>query len=388
MSAATFLRDSLAVAETELRQFRRNRSAILISLVVLPLFFTVSLGAGQGGAGTSFSPTADIPIGFVDNDNSVASLRLWQTLSRSPDFHNLIQSYNEQAAIAELGTKRVYAVIVVPKGFQNDLESGNQARLTLYTDDSEPGVSDQIQSTLTGYAQNFDPNLEVQPVMSQLKKQSVAGVGVVRKGAVFASFNVGLTTILAIVQIFSVFYEIAGGMARERDEGTYARLLASPIPIGSIMFGKTLFDILLSVLRTFIVLGIGLYGYGARPSTDLGTILALSLIVALVTMGIGFVAAALKLGQRAVVIITFFLILFLFAFSGLVIDSNLLVGISQTISYSLPFTYAFDALRRTILLGVPLLSLTFDLEYMIGSIVVSFALAFVLLHSFRERLVT
>jgi len=388
MSVATFLSDSLAIAETEFRQFRRNRSAILISLVVLPLFFTVSLGAGQGGAGTSFSPTADIPIGFVDNDNSIASLRLWQTLDRSPDFHNLIQSYNEQAAIAELGTKRIYAVIVVPKGFQNDLENGNQARLIVYTDDSEPGVSDQIQSTLTGYAQNFDPNVEVQPHVSQLQKQSIAGVGVVRKGAIFASFNVGLTTILAIVQIFSVFYEIAGGMARERDEGTYARLLASPIPIGSIMLGKTIFDILLSVLRTFIVLGIGIYGYGAKPSTDFGTILVLSLIVALVTMGIGFVAAALKLGQRAVVIITFFLILFLFAFSGLIIDSNLLVGISQAISYSLPFTYAFDALRRTILLGRPLLSLTFDLEYLIGSIIVSFALAFVLLHSFRERLIT
>jgi ABC-2 type transport system permease protein len=388
MSVATFLSDSLAIAETEFRQFRRNRSAILISLVVLPLFFTVSLGAGQGGAGTSFSSTADIPIGFVDNDNSIASLRLWQTLDRSPDFHNLIQSYNEQDAIAELGTKRIYAVIVVPKGFQNDLENGNQARLILYADDSEPGVSDQIQSTLTGYAQNFDPNVEVQPHLSQLQKQSIAGVGVVRKGAIFASFNVGLTTILAIVQIFSVFYEIAGGMARERDEGTYARLLASPIPIGSIMLGKTIFDILLSVLRTFIVLGIGIYGYGAKPSTDFGTILVLSLIVALVTMGIGFVAAALKLGQRAVVIITFFLILFLFAFSGLIIDSNLLVGISQAISYSLPFTYAFDALRRTILLGRPLLSLTFDLEYLIGSIIVSFALAFVLLRSFRERLIT
>ena len=210
MPLATFLTDSLAVAENEFRQFRRNRSAILISLVVLPLFFTVSLGAGQGGAGTTFSPTANIPIGFVDNDNSVASIRFWQTLAGSPDFHNLVQSYNEQAAIAELGTKRIYAVIVVPKGFQNDLNSGSQTRLLLYTDDSEPGVSDQIQSTLTGYAQNFDPNVEVQPHLSQLQRQSVAGVGIVSKGAVFASFNIGLTTVLAIVQIFAGFYEIAG----------------------------------------------------------------------------------------------------------------------------------------------------------------------------------
>jgi ABC-2 type transport system permease protein len=388
MSVATFLSDSIAVAENEFRQFRRNRSAILISLVVLPLFFTISLGAGQGGAGTTFSPTADIPIGFVDNDNSLASLRLWQTLTSSPDFHNLIQSYNEQATIAELGTKRIYAVIVVPKGFQNDLENGNQASLILYTDDSEPGVSDQIQSTLTSHAQNFDPNVEVQPHLSQLQRQSVAGVGIVTKGAVFAGFNIGLTTVLAIVQIFAAFYEIAGGMSREREDGTYARLLVSPIPIGSIVLGKTLFDILLCIIRTFTVLGISVYGYGARPNTDLLTLLALSLIVALVTMGIGFVAASLKLGQRAVVIIEFFLILFLFAFSGLIIDINLLTGISQVIGNLLPFTYAFDALKRTILLGRPLLSLTFDLEYLIGSILASYAIAFVLLHVSRERLIT
>ncbi|MGP8068688.1 MAG: ABC transporter permease [Candidatus Bathyarchaeia archaeon] len=388
MSVATFLSDSIAVAENEFRQFRRNRSAILISLVVLPLFFTVSLGAGQGGAGTTFSPTAGIPIGFVDNDNSVASLRLWQTLSSSPDFHNLIQSYNEQAMIAELGTKRIYAVIVVPKGFESDLESGNQAKVILYTDDSEPGVSDQIQSTLTGYVQNFDPNVEVQPHLSQLQQQSVAGVGIINKGAVFAGFNIGLTTVLAIVQIFAGFYEIAGGISREREEGTFARLLVSPIPIGSIVLGKTLFDILLTIIRTFTVLGISVYGYGAKPNTDLLTLLALSLIIALVTMGIGFVAASLKLGQRAVVIIEFFLILFLFAFSGLIIDINLLVGISQVIGTLLPFTYAFDALKRTILLGRPLLSLTFDLEYLIGSILASYAVALVLLHVFRERLVT
>jgi ABC-2 type transport system permease protein len=388
MSVTTFLNDSIAVAENEFRQFRRNRSAILISLVVLPLFFTVSLGAGQGGAGTTFSPTANIPIAFVDNDNSLASLRLWQTLSSSPDFHNLIQSYNEQAMVAELGTKRIYAVIVVPKGFQNDLESGNQAKLVLYTDDSEPGVSDQIQSTLTSYVQNYDPNVEVQPHLSQLQQQSVAGVGIINKGAVFAGFDIGLTTVLAIVQIFAGFYEIAGGISREREEGTFARLLVSPIPIGSIVLGKTIFDILLTIIRTFTVVGISVYGYGARPNTDLLTLLALSLIIALVTMGIGFVAASLKLGQRAVVIIEFFLILFLFAFSGLIIDINLLVGIPQVIGNLLPFTYAFDALKRTILLGRPLLSLTFDLEYLIGSILASYAVALVLLHVFRERLIT
>jgi ABC-2 type transport system permease protein len=387
MPFSTFVTDSWAVAENEFHQFRRNRSAILISLVVLPLFFTASLGAGRGGAGTTFSPTADIPMAFVDNDFSVASLRLWQTLTSSPDFHTLVQSYDEQQSIGTLGTKHIYAVIVVPKGFQNDLNSGHQARIILYTDDSEPGVSDQIQSTLTNYVQNFNPNIEVQPTLTQAQRQSISGVEIIQKGANFAGFNVGLTIVLAVVQIFAGFYEIAGGMAREREEGTYARLLVSPIPIGAIILGKTLFDILLSIIRTFIVLGLAIYGYGARPNTDILTLLVLSLLVALVTMGLGFVASALKLGQRAVVIVEFFLILFLFAFSGLIIDKELLVGASQIIANLLPFTYAFDALRRTVLLGKPLLSLAWDLEYMIGSAILFYATSFVLLLKSRERLI-
>jgi ABC-2 type transport system permease protein len=387
MSIANFLRDSVAVAANDFRQFRRNRSAILISLVVLPLFFTVSLGAGQGGAGSTFSPTADIPIAFVDNDNSLASIRLYQTLSSSPDFHNLIQGYTEDAARAQLGTKRIYAVIVVPKGFQDNLRNGT-SQVILYTDDSEPGVSDQIEATLTTYVQSFDPNVEVQPYQTEFQKGAVGGVGIVQKGAVFAGFNVGLTIVLAIVQIFSCFYEIAGGMAREREDGTFARLMVTPVQTGSIMLGKTIFDVILGVARTFIVLGISIGGYGARPSTDLGTLLALSLLVAFVSMGLGFVTSALKVGQRAVVIIEFFLILFLFAFSGLIIDTQLLVGISQVIGNLLPFTYAFDALRRTVLLGVPLLSLTGDLEYLIGSTIVFYSFAFILLRVSRERLIS
>jgi hypothetical protein len=72
----------------------------------------------------------------------------------------------------------------------------------------------------------------------------------------------------------------------------------------------------------------------------------------------------------------------------LIIDTNLLVGVPQVIGNLLPFTYAFDALKRTVLLGRPLLSLTFDLEYLIGSILASYAFALVLLHVSRERLIT
>jgi ABC-2 type transport system permease protein len=382
MSRFEFLNDVLAVAGNEFRQFRRNRTAILISLVVLPLFFTVSLGAGRGGAGTHFSATANIPIAFVDNDATIDSSRLLQRLVSSGDFNRLLLGYAEDHAISQLGTGRIYAVIVVPKGFHANLASRQAAQLVVYADDAEPGVSDQVSTTLRSDVQNFNPNVEVQATQNT----GLTQVEIIQKGAIFSSFNIGLVIILGVVQIFATFYEIAGGMSREREEGTLARLLTTPAGIPAIMLGKTLFDSIIGTVRSLIVLGISVYAYGARPSTDLGTLLIISLLIAFMTMGFGFLVSALRVGARAVVIVEFFLVLFLFAFSGLVIDKELLRGISKTISNILPWAYGFEILRRTVLIGRPLLSLTLDLEYIIAATLGFYAAAYVLYARSRERL--
>lgn len=375
------LSDVLAIAGNEFRQFRRNRSAILISLVVLPLFFTVSLGAAGGGATSSFSPTANIPIAFIDNDLSPDSSRLLQTLRSSGDFDNLLLGYREDNALALLGTGKIYAAIVVPRGFHDNLASNQTSDLILYSDDGEPGVGDQISSTLRTDVQDFNPKVEVQP-----ERRGLSQVEVVQKGALFSSFNIGLVIVLGVVQIFATFYEIAGGMSREREDGTLARLLVSPTGIGTIMLGKTLFDSMLGTVRTFIVLGLATYLYGARPSTDLATLVIVSLLIALVTMGFGFLISALRVGPRAVVIVEFFLVLFLFAFSGLVIDKELLRGVSQTISNILPWDYGFDILRRTVLIGRPLLTLTYDLQVILAATALFYIISYVIFALSRERL--
>jgi ABC-type multidrug transport system permease subunit len=375
------LRDTVAVAGNEFRQFRRNRTAILISLVILPLFFTFSLGAGSGSATTHFSPTANVPIAYIDNDLSTDSGKLLQSLRSSGDFNNLVLGYREDNALAVLGTGKIYAAIVVPEGFQSALMGNMTSNIILYADDGEPGVADQISATLRGDVQNFNPKIEIQTTTKGL-----AQVEVILKGTLFTGFNLGLVIVLGVVQIFATFYEIAGGMAREREDGTLARLLVSPAGIGSIMLGKTLFDSVLATIRTLTVLGLAVFFYGARPNTDIGTIMVASLIVALVTMGFGFVMSAIRVGPRAVVIVEFFLVLFLFAFSGLIIDRELLRGISKAISYVLPWTYGFEILRRTVLVGRPLLSLTSALQFVIAATIAFYAASYAIFALARERI--
>ncbi|HKM77327.1 MAG TPA: ABC transporter permease, partial [Candidatus Bathyarchaeia archaeon] len=113
-----------------------------------------------------------------------------------------------------------------------------------------------------------------------------------------------------------------------------------------------------------------------------------SLLLALLTMGLGFIVSALKVSTRTVVIMEFFIVLSLFAFSGLVVDRDLLPGIAQVIATYLPFSYGFDALRQTILVGRPLLSLTTDIQIIVGTTACFYILSLIMFAKFKERLAT
>lgn len=377
-----FITDINAVILNEFRVFKRRYAAIIISLIILPLFFTASLGGSSGEAGMQFSPTAQIPIAFIDNDQSVASNKIYEMLVRSGDFNNLKQGYREENAIAALGTGKIFAAIIIPKDFQEKVLQNQISNIVLYVDDGEAGLSDSIFAAVDANLQRFTLDQSQQSQSSELSQ-----IDIIRKGAIFSGFAVGLTIMLAFVVIFATFYEIAGGMSREKENGTYARLMVSPISLGSIMIGKTVYDLVLNIVRTLFVLGLGFYVYGARVNTDVGTIIIISLLISILTMGFGFLISALGVKVRTIIIIEFFLILFLFAFSGFIIDRELLRGFSQTISYLLPWAYGIDLYKRAILIGQPLLSLTEQLLFVGISTIVFYFLSYLILRISRERLI-
>jgi ABC-2 type transport system permease protein len=384
MSGLKVPRDILAVVSNELGVFRRNRSAILISLIVIPFFFTVSLGAGQGSAAT-FQPTAALPIAFVDNDLSVASGRLYETLVRSEMFNRLIQGYREDNALAALGKGSIYAAVVIPKGFQDRLMHNQPGTIIVYVDDGAPGVGNAVLSAVNATVQTYNPSTEI-TTSAYVEVAGFSTIQVVLKGTRFSGFALGLTITMSLVIVFATFYEIAGGMSREREEGTYARLLVSPVSLGAIMIGKTLYDLGLNFVRVIVVLGLAIYVYGVRLNTDFVTLLAGAVLIALLTMGFGLLISSLGVGLRAVVIIEFFLILFLFAFSGFILDKELMKGIPQIIATYLPWSYGIEILKRTILSGTPLLSLTSQLQFVGFSIVLFYALSYIFLKLARGRL--
>lgn len=384
LGVLNLLRDILSIAINEFRLLHRNRTAMLISLVILPGFFIFSLGGATGGTDpVGTEPVSMVHIAYVDEDNSEVSSRLLETLLQGGHFNELKLGYTRESSLQSLGTGRIYAVIVVPKGFGEHIRNGQSSTILLYSDDGEPGLSDSVLVHLQEAVSSFDQNTlaELAPDTRQ------PAVAVIQKGTTFSGFDVGLAIVLGVVQVFATFYEIAGGISRELEEGTYSRLLLSPTNIWSVLLGKTIYDAILGTARSALVISIAIYAYGASPNADFGSLLAISLLIALVTMGVGFVVSSLRISARTVVIMEFLLVILLFAFSGLIIDKELLVGVSSTVADLLPWSYGFEALRRAILLGHSLGELAYPLGVMAGVTVVLYLAAFAMFSRMRERLV-
>ena len=180
-----------------------------------------------------------------------------------------------------------------------------------------------------------------------------------------------------------VFVFITSGMSlvNERSAGTMARFLATPVKPTQILGGYTLgFGALALVHSSVIVLiALTLIGFPCEGSIALVVLIAVSLALASVTLGLlvsGLASSAFQVIQLMLLFVVPQILL-----CGL-FDLSYAPGWLQTISACLPLTYGVDALRAIMLRGAGLAQVGLDLAIVWGFIVAFFVLASI---GFRKK---
>src|SRR5437867_12984741 len=110
----------LAVAERDLRRFRRNR-AFIIPMVLMPIVYLVILGKAMGG------DLHGLSIALVDQDHGPSAVvvrdRL-QTLQQSRSLFRLASEPDPTTAVARLREGVYKAVVIVPADFSAEVSRG------------------------------------------------------------------------------------------------------------------------------------------------------------------------------------------------------------------------------------------------------------------------
>jgi ABC-2 type transport system permease protein len=317
------LRVTFAITWKELQVTFRDRGLLAI-LFLLPLVFSALFSLSQQGAldvATGVTPIT-VRVFVVNGDEGNSGRQIVAALEQMAmlDVEELA-SANE--ADRRVGEGERAAAIVIPAGFSAGIDAYRPQRIKVVVDPAQGSIADVVVG-LTGYAaapvsvqgellhgtrsfldqsgliRNAPPEavraVEAQTVgaiMEQLQAmQAEPPISVVPKGIGVDSEPINLLDsfmpAFAVMFAFFLVGHIGQTFHRERDEGTFRRLLASPLSRSSIIAGPMVAYVIVVVLQVVFLFGIGAGLFKLDIGDSLIGLLAVS-------VALGFTVATLGL---------------------------------------------------------------------------------------------
>jgi ABC-2 type transport system permease protein len=301
---------ALRIAAKDLRQRVRDRSAIMLAVVVpLALAAIFSLLFGPASTPSPFAyavsdaDRSDLSRAFTGQVLAELEERGIVTVSELP--------VSEARAAVRDGD--LDAVFVFPAGFAQDVRSQRPASLDVVGSVDAATATDVARSVATSYAEGLNAaRVAVAALVRAEPGLTPAEIQEVAEQTVHGAAPVALQDISATARLLDTKTYFAAGMAvfflmftvqfgvssliEERTEGTLPRLLAAPINRASIVLGKLLTSVVLGVVSiSVLVVGTSVL-LGASWGNPVGVAL---LIVAGVLAATGITAVIASLARTA-----------------------------------------------------------------------------------------
>jgi ABC-2 type transport system permease protein len=274
----------------------------------------------------------------------------------------------EEQALHAVESGAAAGAVIIPKGFGDALLNGRQAYVILQTDNSKITSSQLVQSAVNTSTRSLlelvSARLGATPVEVILRPIS----GRPQTGDTFLPGMLGMITILG------AFDDIVNAVTRERERGTFPRLILTPTSVLSIHSGKISATVVLNVVRTTLMLVIFvLTGLVVRGNVLL--VYLTTTLMAVFTMSLGLMLSTKIRSSSTLTILEIAITFPLFQLAGAVQAPEILASGGRAIAAILPWTYGNDALRRVIYLGVGFDAITVDLMVLLLSSLVLLPLA-------------
>jgi ABC-2 type transport system permease protein len=306
------MRAAVLIATKDLKERIRDRSAILIA-VVAPLVLAFIFNAIFSGIGGGSS----IPLGYVDQDGGPVAQAFVQQVLGAINKGGQI-SFRSEATVAGarslVSRGTLYAVIVIPAGFSQEVQTDGPASMQVIGNVDSPISTEIARSIAEGYAAELNRiRLSVATVAARSTAPlSPAQISAIAARAAAAEAPVAVkdvssktkqldikTFYAAGMAVFFLFFTVQFGVTsllQERNEGTLARLLTAPIPRASILVGKVLTSFLLGMISmTVLIIATSLL-FGASWGNPVGVAI---LVVAAVLSATGITALVASFARDA-----------------------------------------------------------------------------------------
>jgi len=363
----SFLEDTLTITRKEIKIFLKQPAFGIARALIFPIIWIIFFAYGFGGS------VNNIPLAVVMGNNGQYSQQLIDSLSLGDTLDISFTEY--QKSLEDFQAKRVFAVLIIPEDFNNQIVSNN-AKVYLLLDFTNPNVASAIKTKVESSANALSDKI----IISKLQDGNILNSVSVEE-EIFYGRGVRYLDFLApgiIVQtiVFSAMFSGGISLLMDKEFGTLRSLMVAPISRGSIILGKTLGGViqaLLSGVVTFII--ILLLGIKIKSSILLFLFVPLIMIL----LAFGFIGMSTVIATRMkrfeqFIMVTQILILPLWFVSGAIYPIQSMPNWMRVIASVNPMTYAVDAMRSVILRGIILESFLVDIIILIVFATIMFLL--------------
>jgi len=175
--------------------------------------------------------------------------------------------------------------------------------------------------------------------------------------------------------IFGVFFivlTLASSFLREKQDGTFQRILTAPLSKTALLIGKLLPYYVVNLIQIGLMFGVGVVLFGMKPG-HVPALVLVSMALAAAANGLGLLVAALGKSEAQVNSLSVLLSITLAALGGMMVPAFIMPGFMKTLSLFTPHAWALAGYHDVIIRGLGLREVLPETGVLLGFAALFFA---------------
>lgn len=364
-----------AIYKKELVQLWRDKMTLRM-IIMIPLIQLLMFGYAIN------TNVRDIPVGLVDHSNSGLSRALVQTITAT-QVVTFTETYHDvKEANAAIDRSIVRAVLVIPKDVDNRLARHKSVGLALPPSSDEETSRPIAQWIVDGsdtMVASAIRSLRSMPLTELLKKPANRSTPTFEVSLLYnpeqrTAVNI-VPGLVGVILTMTMIMFTSAAIVRERERGNLELLITTPIRSYELMIGKIIPYMFIGMLQVAIILAIGYQVFHVPINGGLLQIASATILFIIASLTLGLVISTIAKNQLQSMQMTIFVLLpsillsgFMFPYEGMPIEA-------QYVAEALPATHFMRLIRGVILRDVEVISMTYDMGWLLLFSLVGLAIA-------------
>lgn len=306
--------------------------------------------------------------------NSELSKQLVEAIKKVEAFD--VQEISESEAGDLLGKGKVDLQVVVPEDFGEfdpATMSLKAVKVRSYYNEARPQQGQTTNLILGQIVSGFNSGITKAPIVIGLEAKGV-------KTNNLGQIDFFLPGIIAMSIMQLGIFSVAFGFIAYKTTGALRRLQATPIHPVNFILGQSVARLLMTVAQIGLLLGFGIWLFGAKLVGGLGAFMAIGTLGAITFLGFGFAIAGWAKDENQAAPVAQLIQLPMLFLSGIFFPREGLPAFLQKVTDYLPLTYLVNGMRQIANEGATLWQIRTDI---IGLIVWAVIALFVAVRLFK-----